>query len=142
VVKSILFLGLELSCSAQMAEAIARRLAPPGTRIFSAAVTPQEIPRGAREAMKEIGVEMPQKFAPAIECVPIDCIDLVVALGETGAPCPVLPAGTRFIHWPIPDAYRIAESEAPLRAVFRFIRDELEKNVAALFLDHWRNGAR
>ena len=43
------------------------------------------------------------------------------------------------MHWAIPDARRITGSETPPRAVLRFMRDEIDKEVAALFLDHWRN---
>ena len=140
--RSILFLSLDLSCAGQMAEAIAKRHAPPSTRILSAAVVQREIPPAAREALKELGLDMPAEPPIAFECVPIDGINLVVVLGEAGAAFPDLPAETRIVHWPIPDARSIAQSDAPLRAVFRFVRDELEKNVVALFFDHWRSTAR
>ncbi|HEX9445937.1 MAG TPA: arsenate reductase (thioredoxin) [Candidatus Binatia bacterium] len=137
--KNILFLSMDYSCSSQMAEAIARQLAPPETRIFSAALAPREIPPAAVEVMREIQVEIPAGPAKALDAVPMDEIDLVVALGEAGGKWPALPSRTRLEHWPIPDARRIGAGGAPGRAVFRYVRDEIDKKVAALFLDHWRN---
>jgi arsenate reductase (thioredoxin) len=137
--KTILFLGIDQSCSGQMAEAFAKRLAPPNTTIFSAALVPREIPSAAVEVMKEVEVEMPMENAKGLDAVPMDHIDLVVALGETQASLPAIPAKARLVHWSIPDARRVASSEAPLRAMFRFVRDEIDREVAALFLDHWRN---
>lgn len=137
--KNILFLSMDQSCGGQMAEAIARQLAPPETRIFSAGTAPREIPPAAVEVMREIEVEMPAGAGKALDAVPIDEIDLVIALGEAGAKCPALPPRARLERWSIPDARRIGEAEAPVRAVFRYLRDEIDKKVAALFLDHWRN---
>ena len=137
--KSILFLGMDQSCSGQMAEAIARRLAPPETRIFSAALVPRDVPTAAREVMKEVEVEMPTEPAKALDAVPMDHIDLVVALGENEAPLPPMPTKARLVHWAIPDAVKRTDSEAPLRTMLRFVRDEIDREVAALFLDHWRN---
>jgi arsenate reductase len=137
--RNILFLGMDQSCSGQMAEAIARRLAPPDTQIFSAALVPREVPPAAVEVMKEVEVEMPVERAKPLDSIPMDHIDLVVALGETEGVWPSLPPRTRLMHWTIPDARRIAGSETPPRAVLRFMRDEIDKEVAALFLDHWRN---
>ncbi len=136
--RNILFLGMDQSCSGQMAEAIAKRLAPPDTRIFSAALVPREVPSAAIEVMREVEVEMPLERAKPLDSIPMDRIDLIVALGETQGVWPSLPPRTRLMHWAIPDARRTG-SEAPLRAVLRFMRDEIDKEVAALFLDHWRN---
>jgi len=137
--RNILFLGTDQSCSGQMAEAIAKRLAPPDTRIFSAALVPGEVPPAAVEVMKEVEVDMPTERAKALDSVPMDHIDLIIALGENHEGLPMIPSRTRLVHWSIPDAWRVANSEAPLRAALRFVRDEIDREVAALFLDHWRN---
>src|SRR5689334_1420321 len=137
--KTILFLGIDQSCSGQMAEMSARRLAPPDTTIFSAALVPREVPPAAVEVMKEVEVEMPTENAKGLDAVPMDHIDLVVALGETQPSLPAMLAKARLVHWSIPDAHRVANSEAPLRTMFRFVRDEIDREVAALFLDYWRN---
>jgi protein-tyrosine-phosphatase len=138
--KNILFLGMDQSCSGQMAEAIAKKLAPPDTRIFSAALVPRDVPPAAIEVMKEVEVEMPTERAKALDSVPMDHIDLVVALGATprNGAWPALPPNARLVHWSIPDT-RVANSDPPLRSMLRFVRDEIDRGVAALFLDHWRN---
>jgi arsenate reductase len=89
--------------------------------------------------MKEVEVEMPTERAKPLDSVPIDDIDLVIALGEAQEGYPALPPKTRLVHWAIPNARGIAKTDAPLRAALRFVRDEIDKKVAALFLDHWRN---
>src|SRR5262249_29736388 len=98
-----------------------------------------DVPTAALEVMKEVEVEMPAEPAKALDAVPMDHIDLVIALGENEAPLPAIPSQARLVHWAIPDAVKRANSEAPLRAMLRFVRDEIDREVAALFLDHWRN---
>jgi arsenate reductase (thioredoxin) len=137
--KKVLFLGLDLSCSGQIAEAIAKRLAPPNTQVFSAAVEPRDVPEAAVEVMKEVEVDMPAERPKRLDSVPIDDIDLVIAIGEAEENYPALPPQTRLVHWDIPNARGISKSDAPLRAALRFVRDEIDTKVAALFLDHWRN---
>src|SRR5215470_10135023 len=100
--KSVLFLGMDLSFSGQIAEAIAKRLAPPDTKIFSAAVEPREVPEAAVEVMREVEVDLPAERPKPLESVPIDHIDLVVALGEAGESSPKLPPRTGLVYWTIP----------------------------------------
>ena len=67
-------------------------------------------------------------------------IDLIVALGEANEKWPKFPAKARVEHWPIPDPQRAAGKETSSgQMLFRYIRDEIDKKVAALFLDYWRN---
>src|SRR3954454_17444020 len=68
--KSILFLGMDQSCSGQIAEDIATSRAPPDTRVFSAALGPREGPPAAVEVMREVEVEMSTERAKALDSVP------------------------------------------------------------------------
>jgi arsenate reductase len=122
-----------------MAEAIARHLAPPQTRIFSAGIAPREIPPTVPEVMREIQVEMSGQHPKALEAVPIDDIDLVVALGAAKEKCPKFPPKARVEHWALPDPQPAVGEERSGQMLFRYIRDEIDKKVAALFLDYWRN---
>lgn len=137
--KNVLFLCMDNSCSSQMAEAIAKRLAPPQTRIFSAGIRPGEINPTVPEVMKEVEVDMTGQRPKGLDAVPIQDIDLVVALGEANEKCPPLPARVRVEHWSIPQPGETAPKEASAEALLRYVRDEIDKKVAALFLDYWRN---
>jgi protein-tyrosine-phosphatase len=122
-----------------MAEAIAKHLAPPQTRIFSAGIAPREIPPTVPEVMREIQVEMSGQHPKPLDAVPIEDIDLVVALGEAKEKWPKFPTNARVEHWPIPDPQWGIGKETSGETLFRYIRDEIDKKVAALFLDYWRN---
>ncbi|HEV8340883.1 MAG TPA: arsenate reductase ArsC [Candidatus Binatia bacterium] len=137
--RNILFLCQDNSCTSQMAEAIARRLAPPQTRIFSAGITPREIHPSVPEVMKEIQVEMADQRPKGLEAIPIDEMDLVVAFGEASGNCPTLPPKVRLEHWSIPEPRPLTGEEKGMQLFLRYVRDEIDRKVAALFLDHWRN---
>lgn len=137
--KNVLFLCQDNSCSSQMAEAIARHLAPPQTRIFSAGIIPRDIHPSVPEVMKEIQVEMTDQCPKGLESIPIDEMDLVVAIGEAKNKCPILPPTARVEHWPIPQPQPLTGEEKGMQVFLRYVRDEIDKKVAALFLDHWRN---
>jgi arsenate reductase len=137
--KSILFLGPDNSCNSQMAEAIARRLAPPKTRVFSAGLTPGEIHPAVAKVMNEVEIDVSSQRPKGLDAVPLNEIDLIIALGDAKEKYASLPAKIRLEHWALPDPRRAAQAEGGAAAVFRYVRDEIDKKVAALFLDHWRN---
>lgn len=137
--KNILFICPENSSTGQMAEAIAKRLAPPKIRIYSAGIKPQEIDPHVTKVMQEVDINISGQHPKGLEAVPLNEIDLAITLGETPGNCPDLPAKVRLQHWSIPDPQRASGGEAGMQAVYRYVRDEIDKNVAALFLDYWRN---
>ena len=137
--KNILFLGPDNSCNSQIAEAIAKRLAPPKTRVFSAGLTPGEIHPAVAKVMSEVEIDVSSQRPKGIDAVPMEEIDLVIALGGAKEKYASLAAKVRLEHWALPDPGRAAETEGGAAAAFRYVRDEIDKKVAALFLDHWRN---
>ncbi|MFA7556823.1 MAG: hypothetical protein WCZ20_03385, partial [Hydrogenophaga sp.] len=59
--------------------------------------------------------------------------DVVVTVcGHADEHCPVLPAGTRKIHWPLNDPAKAQGSEEAIMAVFRASRDDIRARVEAL----------
>ena len=138
--RNILFLCQDNAASSQMAEAIAKHLAPPKTRIFSAGIAPGKIPPQVSLVLEEVGVKLSGQKPKSLRDVPTDEIDLVITLSpEMKEKCPSLSAKARQIHWAIPDAKGTSGGEAAMNAVYRYLRDEIDKRVAALFLDYWRN---
>lgn len=139
--RNILFLCEDNSCLSQIAEAAAKHLAPPRTRIFSAGVKPSTIPPHVIQAMQELGISMSGQKSKGLADIPIQDIDLVVSFGDAHKKCDNLPRRAKVETWPVPaDLKAEAGSTAPISAI-RDERDEIDKRVFALFLDHWRNTA-
>lgn len=70
--------------------------------------------------------------------MPLAEIDLAISLGEKPATLPGLSSRARLCHWPIPNPERASGGESAMQAVYRLLRDEIDRKVAALFLDYWR----
>ena len=135
--RTILFLCDDNACLSQIAEATARHLAPPRTRVYSAGVKPSEIPAPVIQAMQELGISMSGQRSKSIAEVPVQDIDLVVSFGDADQRCDRLPKKAKIARWPITSV----SAKTDLTAV-RARRDEIDKRVFALFLDHWRNTPR
>lgn len=130
--RKVLFLCVHNSARSQIAEAWGRRLAPPGTEVWSAGTEPSRVHPDAITAMREVGVEMDGQRSKSLEDVPWREADTVVTLcGEAAEACPVLPAPVRRVHWPLPDP--AAAPEAERLAAFRAIRDEIRWRVSSLW---------
>jgi arsenate reductase len=123
-----------------MAEAVAKRLGPPKTRIFSAGIKPRTIPPHVYRLMEELGINISGQAPKTLSDVPLNEIDLVISFGDADKKCGALPAKTKVEHWPITQAEPSPADELKLTR-HRQERDEIDKRVFALFLDHWRNVA-
>jgi len=135
--RNVLFLCEDNSCLSQIAEATAKHLAPPRTRIFSAGVRPGPIPQRVVQAMQELGISMKGQKSKSLAEVPMQEIDLLVSFDDAHKHCANLPGRIHIERWPIDTAPDV-ESDLSLSAI-RNRRDEIDKRVFALFLDHWRN---
>jgi arsenate reductase len=137
--RNILFLCEDNACFSQIAEATAKHLAPPKTKIFSAGVKPSVIPARVIDAMKELGISMSGQKSKGLADVPIQDIDLVVSFGDAHKQCGNLPGRVKIESWPFPSTSRSASGDASELSTLRDERDAIDKRVFALFLDHWRN---
>lgn len=134
--RNILFLCEDNACLSQMAEAAAKHLDPPKTRIFSAGVTPGALSTHVIQAMKELGISMTGQRSKGLADVPMQDIDLVVSFGDAHKKCGKLPGRAKIENWPVPANFtseKGGERELPK------LRDQIDRRVFALFLDHWRN---
>lgn len=129
-----LFLCVANSARSQMAEGLARRLAPPGTRVYSAGSEPGTLNPLAVRAMAEIGIDISPHRSKAIDEIPVDRVDIVVTLC-TEEVCPIFPGPVRRLHWPIEDPARAGGSEAERMDAFRRARDEVGRR-----LEEWLGG--
>jgi protein-tyrosine-phosphatase len=137
--RNILFLCEDNAFLSQIAEATAKHLAPPKTRIFSAGVKPSTIPTRVIQAMRELGINMAGQRSKGLAEIPMQDIDLVVSFGDAHKKCTNLPGRAKIENWPAPEEFGSEKGSTPELSVIRDKRDEIDKRVFALFLDHWRN---
>ncbi len=92
--------------------------------------------------MAEAGVDISGQESTRLTPGLLAGANLVVTVcGHADEHCPVLPPGTRKLHWPLADPARAQGSEDEIMAVFRASRDDIKARVAAL-LDELTAGHR
>jgi arsenate reductase len=137
--KNILFLCEDNACLSLMAESMAKHMSPPKIGIFSAGIRPGRIPPEVRRVLQEIGVELSGSTTKSMDQIPASDIDLVVSFGDAHEQCRSLPSTAKVEKWSIPNPMRTAGESSTVLSAYRRGRDEIDKRVAALFLDHWRH---
>jgi protein-tyrosine-phosphatase len=123
--KKILFVCIENSCRSQMAEALARLVAPDILDAASAGSRPSGwVNPLAVEAMRELGYDLSTHRSKSLSEIPTGKYDYVITMG-CGDECPFLPAEFHE-DWNIPDP-----KGKPLPA-FRETRDLIAGRVKEL----------
>jgi protein-tyrosine-phosphatase len=128
--KGILFLCVANSARSQMAEGIARSLAPAGVKIWSAGSRPTSIRPEAIAVLKEIGIDISNHRSKAVAEIPAAEVDAVITLCAEEE-CPVFLGNAQRLHWGLPDPAAIDRSGRNSLAGFRAIRDELLRHITA-----------
>jgi arsenate reductase len=131
-VKKILFLCVRNSARSQLAEGLARAMAPPGYEFLSAGSDPGSLNPFAVLVMDEIGIDIAGQRAKPISSIPLDSVDVIVTLCAEEI-CPVVPGQMRRLHWPLPDP---AATDGPIEnriAAFRTTRDRLRERLPELW---------
>ena len=126
----ILFLCVANSARSQMAEGIARSLAPPDIHIFSAGSNPGRIHTLARSALAEIGIESAGQVSKGLKAIEPALIGLVVTLCADEI-CPAWLDRGEQLHWGLADPAAIGGDNA--LDEFRLVRDQLVTRIEALF---------
>jgi len=115
-----------------MAEGIARSLAPPGVKVWSAGSKPTRVRPEAIAVLAEIGIDISGHRSKAVSEIPAADVDTVITLcGEEE--CPVFLGNARRLHWGLPDPAAVEGPEAVRLEAFRRVRDDLRRRIAALF---------
>lgn len=128
--KKVVFLCVHNSARSQMAEGLARALAPPGTVIWSAGTEPGSVNPIAIQVMQEAGIDISGHASKSVDSIPLGEADTVVTLCAEEV-CPVVSGEVRRVHWPLPDPGH-APPDQQLEA-FRESRDEIRWRVASLW---------
>ncbi len=130
--KHVLFLCVANSARSQMAEGIARSLAPAAVRISSAGSKPSKVNPLAIQALAEIGIDITGHHSKSVNDIPPGDVDTVITLCAEEV-CPVFLGKAHRVHWGLPDpAGSGATPEEQLQA-FRNVRDELRRRLAVVF---------
>lgn len=124
--RHLLFLCRANSARSQLAEAIARSLAPGGLRVSSAGSEPTELRPEVGEVLAEIGLDSASQRAKPIDDVELDSVDAVITLCSEEI-CPLFPRPVAQLHWALADPAAGGGLEA-----FRRCRDELRQRLAVL----------
>ena len=133
----ILFVCTGNSARSQMAEGLARSLAP-GIEVHSTGLDPRGVNPYAVEVMAERGIDISRLRSKHLDEALARHMDYVITLcGEAAESCPVFPPEVRVVHWPLEDPAKAQGSPDEVRAVFRKVRDEIEARLRA-----WRAEAR
>ena len=130
--RHVLFLCVANSARSQMAEGIARALAPPSVRVSSAGSNPSRLNPLAVQALAEIGIDISQQFSKSVRDIPPDDVDVVVTLCADEV-CPVWLGKALRIHWGLPDPAAVGTSDAERLQAFRDVRDQLHWRLAKVF---------
>jgi arsenate reductase len=139
--RGVLFLCVANSARSQLAEGIARFLAPPGVTVWSAGSKPTRVRPEAIAALAEIGIDISHHRSKDVSEIPAAEVDTVITLcGEEE--CPVFLGKAWRLHWGLPDPAGVDGSEADRADAFRRTLDELRRRLAALFAHSQSDAAR
>lgn len=128
--RHILFLCVANSARSQMAEGIARHLAPDGVTVSSAGSEPATVRAEAVAALGEIGIDISGHYSKGVDEIARP-VDAVVTLCEEEV-CPVWLGDAHRVHWGLPDPAAAAGSPEERLDAFRAVRDELRRRLAVL----------
>lgn len=123
--KHILFLCVANSARSQMAEGIARSLAPSSIKISSAGSKPTTVHPLAIKVLAEINIDIRSQISKSVEMIDSSTVDTVITLCADEI-CPHFSGRTMKLHWALDNPTTTIES-------FRAIRDELMLRLNYLF---------
>jgi arsenate reductase len=132
--RHILFLCVANSARSQMAEGIARCLAPEEVKISSAGSVPTSVRPEAVAALSEIDIDISAHASKGIDAVADEGVDAVITLCAEEV-CPAWLGQAHRLHWGLPDPAAVTGEDARLQA-FRDVRDELQRRLTRLF-EEW-----
>ena len=130
--RHILFLCVANSARSQMAEGIARSLAPASVTISSAGSTPSRVNPLAIRALDEIGLDIRGQSSKSVDTISPYGVDAVITLCAEEV-CPVFLGKAHRVHWGLPDPAGAGNTEEEQLQAFRNVRDELRRRLAIIF---------
>jgi arsenate reductase len=130
--RHLLFLCVANSARSQMAEGIARALAPRSVKISSAGSQPSRLNPMAVKALAEVGIDISGHWSKSVNDIAPEDVDAVITLCAEEV-CPVFLGKARRVHWGLRDPTGAGRNEAEQLQAFRDVRDELRRRLAQVF---------
>jgi arsenate reductase len=130
--RHILFLCVANSARSQMAEGLARSMAPPGVTVSSAGSKPSRVNPLAIRALDEIGIDIRGHSSKSVETIAPEGTDAVITLCAEEV-CPVFLGKAHRVHWGLPDPAGAGRTDEEQLQAFRSVRDELRRRLALVF---------
>ena len=130
--RGILFLCVQNSARSQMAEGLARAIAPPEVEVWSAGSEPATVNPYAARAMEEIGIDLSDHRSQPVDEIPLEWVGTVITLCAEEI-CPTLPGAVDRHHWPLRDPAAAEGTDQEVMRAFRAARDEIRALVEDFF---------
>lgn len=130
--RNVLFLCVANSARSQLAEGIARSLAPPGVRVSSAGSEPSQVNPLAIRVLDELGIDIRDQRSKSVDTIAPEGVDAVVTLCAEEV-CPVFLGKAHRVHWGLPDPAGAGRTDGERLQAFRDVRDELRRRLAIVF---------
>jgi arsenate reductase len=116
-----------------MAEGYARHLGGDRVAVKSAGIVAHGKNPQAIAIMKEDGIDISDQQSTQLTQDMLQWADWVITVcGHADEQCPVLPSGTRKLHWPLEDPAKATGSDEEITAKFREVRDKVKKRTSIL----------
>ncbi len=129
--RSYLFLCVANSARSQVAEGLARSLAPAGVAVASAGSEPSQVRSEAVQVLAELDLDITGHRSKSVDELAPDSVEAVITLCAEEV-CPVWLGQAHRVHWPLADPAAVP-GPGPGRAdAFRATRDELRKRLTLL----------
>jgi len=125
----LLFLCVANSARSQLAEGIARSLAPEGVWVGSAGSEPSTVRPEAALVLAELGIDISTHRAKGFDAIDPSRVEAVVTLCAEEV-CPIWLDDAPQVHWGLPDP-AVVKGEERLGA-FRHTRDVLLQRLTVL----------
>ena len=131
----VAFLCVANSARSQLAEAIARHLAP-DLEVYSAGSRPSHVRPQVYTILNHHGLDTRGLRSKGLLEIPLDEIEVLVTLCAEEH-CPVLPGFLRRLSWPLPDPASYPDDEAldAFQATFEELMRRLPPLLATLARD-------
>lgn len=129
--KHVLFLCVANSARSQMAEGLARAVAPAGVKVSSAGSEPTTIRPQAVAVLRELGIDAGHQHSKGMRDVEGE-VDAVITLCAEEV-CPAWLGRAWRVHWGLPDPAAVEGTEEEKLEAFRNVRDELKLRLDTMF---------
>lgn len=134
--EKVLILCTGNSARSQMAEGLFRHEADDRYEVHSAGTRPSVVRPEAIAVMHEIGIDISGHRSKSIDEFAgreFDCV--ITVCDNANQSCPVFPARTLRLHWPLEDPAAVEGSEDQGKAAFRKVRDQIHSRIMAFLAE-------